>query len=49
MNKLILMAILFIVGFIGIIIMKKIDPKNKIYPMYVFIVIICFSIVIFLS
>ena len=43
MGVVILLAIFYAVGIAGIVIMRKIEPENKIYPIWVAFICIAFT------
>lgn len=44
--KFLLILIVAVVAIIGIIVMKKIEPNNKVYPMYAGVILMLYLLVI---
>lgn len=46
MDKIIAISIICIAAIIGIFVMRRVDPQNKIYPIYAALVTVAFSTVV---
>lgn len=44
MYALLMIVIMWVIGIIGIAIMKKIEPDNKIYPIWVLFIAMAFTV-----
>lgn len=44
MYVLIAIIIMWVIGIIGIAVMKKIEPDNKIYPIWVLFIVVAFTV-----